>query len=90
MGVNGASNTLFLVIAGVCGKGEDNIISEDLYHLSKKLSNKEEIVAIVDCSWIAQHFGRISNNTIGAVMKILLVLRYSKASIYVRRGKYSK
>ena len=69
------SNTLFLVTTGVGGKGEDSITSEDLHHVSKKLSNKEETVAIVDYSWIAHKFGRISNDTVGAAMKILLVLK---------------
>ena len=59
MGVESAANTLFLITAGVGGKREDTITSQDLHHMSKKLSSKDETVAIVDCSWIAQKFGRI-------------------------------
>ena len=64
-----------MVTAGVGGKGEDTITSEYFHHVSKKLSNKDETVAIVDCSWIAHKFGRIWNDIVGAVMKILLVLK---------------
>ena len=77
MGVNGANNKLFLLTSGLGGKGEDTITSEDFHRVSKKLSNKDEIVAIVDYSWIAQKLGRISNNTVGAVIKILIVLKGS-------------
>ena len=75
MGVKSGTKTLFLITAGVGGKGEDTITSQDLHHVSKKFSGKDETVAIVDCSWIAQKFGRISNDAVGAVMKILLVLK---------------
>ena len=75
MGVRSATKTLFLITVGVGGKGEDSITSQDLHHVSNKFSSKDETVAIVDCSWIAQKFGRISNDAVGAVMKILLVLK---------------
>lgn len=75
MGVKGAINTLYLFSAGEGEKGENTITSQDLHHISKKLGGKDETVAVVDCSWIAQNFGRMSNNAVGAVTNILLVLK---------------
>ena len=74
MGVNGENNKLLLLTAGLGGKGEDTITSKDFHHVSKKLSNNDETVAIIDYSWIAQNLGRISSDTVGAVIKILFAL----------------
>ena len=75
MGVKEASNTLHLITTGSGDRGENTITLWDLHHVTKKLSSKDGTVAIVNCSWIAQKFGRILNDAVGLVIKISLVLK---------------
>ena len=90
MGVKGENNTLFLITADTGGKREEIITSQDLHHVSKKFSNKDETVAIVNCSWIAKNSGRTSNDAVGAVMKILLVLKGLGYHVIPVAGAYQK
>ena len=73
MGVKGTCNILNVISAGKVEKGEHIITSQDMPHISRKLSDKDITAAFVDCSWVVQQFSRVSNNTVNIVMTILHV-----------------